>query len=1012
MKEAPLSTFSPPKDEQQEQQEHSIVLFYKYHPLSSKPELVELYRSALEHICLALQLQGRILVGCNDNQSEGINGTLSGSHSNVQVFVQGLTQTIGSSHTNPILENFWKACQDFYLQAGCEPLIMKDSEFKWSISGEQQLFPDLNIKVVKELIGTGGVLADISLKEVHQGYLTPQEWHKRLSLLEREQNNSTILIDCRNTKEHEIGHFPNSMDPNTTTFHQFPTWVQQHSQSLADKTILMYCTGTNIHSCAVAACLIIHAYSRFVFFTIFVQGGVRCEKASAYIRRQVPSVKEVCHLKGGIHKYLDEYGTSGECLWKGKNFVFDGRCAHGAAGEEENKQASKVDCIVGKCSYCHVGHDVFFPGIVCTVCREPTLVCQKCQGIHAEYHCKNHFHLKSCYFTNLEGYSAEELQQQLEQIRHLAREIAVGKKFKQKRKTLHKQCQKIIQRLEALEATNTTSDATAGKQEVQLKCRNCGQVRCAGDCWGFHGLKRKRVLEEQQQQEQRYQDPQDDDTTTASSKLKNTESSAKPKNKQNNAHLQKQKEQEQRVLIEDLVDLQLAKPPAFGRNTISGLRVPIPCTRILQTKTKGKWCGKALLGVLQREFGELQDALVLKNILKRGLLFVNDTPIASLEEAESLRLKNMDSIRRIVHWHEPPVNIPKGTIQVQKVSIPQAVCDENDLDQTDDAYIYVCDKPSTVPVHPAGPYLSNSLTMMVEAQEGLPPKSLIPCHRIDRVTSGLTLCCTSTSVARLIQGRMADHNGSLNSVQKLYLAQVHGKFPSNKDDGNVIEAVKSTDIAQWKWKNQDDNTKHHHTPWVLKVQAPIETVNPANGIRKITKNGKPSQSLFRLVSYNPDTDTSIIACCPLTGRSHQLRVHLQWLRYSIVKDIQYGGKNTQGAATSNIDDSANAVFYCVDEQPKSKQVSQENVQAAKEVCLACQDLSKAFTPAQLLQEGHEVCLHAYRYRIPFLGNPTKHNKKYPTVDVDEAPALAVVDLQVPPPAWVTDYSFLDGLNWL
>ena len=119
----------------------------------------------------------------------------------------------------------------------------------------------------------------------------------------------TILIDCRNTKEFQIGHFPNAIDPNTTTFAQFPNWVQQNAGKLAHKKVLMYCTG-----------------------------GIRCEKASQYIRGQVDGVQSVQHLKGGIHKYLELYGSDG--LWKGKNFVFDGR---GATSGAETKSGMTRD---------------------------------------------------------------------------------------------------------------------------------------------------------------------------------------------------------------------------------------------------------------------------------------------------------------------------------------------------------------------------------------------------------------------------------------------------------------------------------------------------------------------------------------------------------------------------------------------------------------------------------------------------------------------------------------------
>ena len=419
-----------------------VILFYKYHPLSKDPNIVDLYRSALESLCQSLHLRGRILVGCNEHQSEGINGTLSGRYDDVQTFTEALIQNKGwidsfqtqqqQQHSySSIVNQFWDDCQLFYQKAGCPPLIMKETEFKWSSTTTlEDLFPDLNIKLVKEMIGTGGVLASIPLEETARGYLTPREWHQRLQQLQTGDPSSddTVLIDCRNTKEWQIGHFPNAIDPNTTTFHQFPQWVQDHATTLANKkTILMYCTG-----------------------------GIRCEKASAYIRRQIPSIKEVCHLQGGIHKYLDEFGSSDESLWLGKNFVFDGRVAAAASNHHHHVAVEKIDgmagnpSIVGTCTYCSDPYDSFDPRCVCTVCREPTLVCPSCQATFIEFHCRNHQLLRHCYFTDLSRFGTLDLQRQWHELQALIQEIAVGRRYKQKRKTLAKQCEKIQQRLEEL----------------------------------------------------------------------------------------------------------------------------------------------------------------------------------------------------------------------------------------------------------------------------------------------------------------------------------------------------------------------------------------------------------------------------------------------------------------------------------------------------------------------------------------------------------------------------------
>jgi predicted sulfurtransferase/23S rRNA-/tRNA-specific pseudouridylate synthase len=1086
------------QQQQQQQQQQHVILFYKYHPLSSDWNQVQVFRTCLETLCHALELKGRILVGCNPNQSEGINGTLSGNLPNVQAFVHALTHVPSSddddnNHKLPdivppyfhtFIIDFWRECRSFYQMAGCAatPLRMEETEFKWSsvdnvddnddhdtpttTTSKQPspLFPDLNIKIVKELIGTGGVMAKIPLEEIAQGYLTPAEWHARLQALVKdnqkatisssdENNNEsesdTILIDCRNTKEVQIGHFEGGgalLDPHTTTFHQFPKWVQEHSHTLARKKILMYCTG-----------------------------GIRCEKASAYIRRTVPSVQEVSHLKGGIHKYLDDYGQDPASLWKGKNFVFDGRgvCTGGirsgdnsnnsgragvkvegeAVGlsttkatttttttttasslkdlqpppsqqQQQQQQNTTSSVIVGKCVYCLAPHDTFDPFCVCTVCREPTLVCLSCQDHLREFHCQTHSALKECYFTDLSPFPQDALQQQLHALQTLMIEIAIGRRYKQRRKTLQKQIDKICQRLQDMTKTTAVTTTNGGGDNNdnnsqhaanEQKCRNCGEGGCSGRCWGFHGLKRKYILEEQQQQQITQQTATANSTVRPSQKAKNLSTSNNDYNNNNNINAQR-KELQRKQAVQELIHLQISQPPMTHRDATTGIRIPPPCTRVLETTTKGKWCGNAVLQVVQDEFQELSKIDVLQDILKRGLLRVNRQRIGSLQEAESLRLRNMDTISRVLHWHEPPVHIPNHGIPVQKMSLPKEVKTEygiEDEENEEQALVYVCNKPSSVPVHPAGPYLANSLTLMVEAQENLAPRTLIPCHRIDRVTSGLTLCCSNAKVANLIQSRIAE-----GGVQKLYLAKIQGEFPAS----SLMEAALNKNdsaIAEWTWCGSEDEKS------TVRVRAPIETVDPANGIRKITQTGKPATSLFRRVAYDSSTNTSVLLCRPLTGRSHQLRVHLQWLGFPIVNDFLYdfiGPIETSIPQEEGMKQLVQSIHHqTVNEERRSDSISEQDAQAARETCRCCQGGSEgvaaSFTAAQLLQSGYSICLHAYRYQIPILPKKRK-NKAAASSSINQEDTIiptpiAVLECKVDLPEWAQEGTLdVARLDWL
>lgn len=233
-----------------------VILFYKYSPLSNNEIFMNDYRDATQKFCQSLSLFGRILIGKSEN--EGINGTLSGTECDLNAYIIAM---LGRDHFFSCSEErshlsqerleaiqlFWEASESFAKLAQV-PILVFDSreDFKWSdanCDNASNIFPDLYVKVVKEIIGTGGVLATIPLSEVNKGYLTPEEFHQEVSLLKNNNSSDTILIDCRNHNEYQIGNFDGALDPNTKTFAQFPKWVDDHKSELDNKKVLMYCTG-------------------------------------------------------------------------------------------------------------------------------------------------------------------------------------------------------------------------------------------------------------------------------------------------------------------------------------------------------------------------------------------------------------------------------------------------------------------------------------------------------------------------------------------------------------------------------------------------------------------------------------------------------------------------------------------------------------------------------------------------------------------------------------------------
>ena len=740
--------------------DYHVILYYKYTPLSSNKDVMTKYQESTRELCTSLNLTGRVLLGMSDN-AEGINGTLAGSKVDIICYTHTMlgrkfcqqndilkmyqrestannTSNNGITTTNnvnrlTIMEKFFDACEQFAKDAKVDiPYLDSPEDFKWSSAEDsnEDLFPDLQIKLVKEIVSTGGVLSSISIQETSKNYLTPEKWHDEMKRLD-DVDNETILIDCRNHKEFAVGHFQHAIDPNTKIFAQFPRWVQENKSALKDKKVLMYCTG-----------------------------GIRCEKASAYIRNElkdVSSTGSVFHLKGGIHKYLDQYAADG--YFHGKNFVFDRRLCvdaeeHKKNGRfpQENDSKMTNEIIVGQCQYCEKQYDNFTGDKICTVCRDLVLICEECKSNVREYHCDDHMHLRNCYFTNLNQFNEKELEAQLNELESHLFKIAIGRRYKQKRQTLHKQCDKVRARL--LNLNESDEEGLGSSELVHTSCRSCGSESCDGQCWGIHGLKRK-------------------DELVKAVKAKTTKAPRLSANNRPSKVAQKRKE------IEEIKKLKLSESPNVHRDEATSLRCPPPCIRILSTSVKGKWCGRTIKSVLESEFYDFSDRNILEETFKRNLIHIDGIPVncddalrrgvdANKALSPDTILKNMDTISRIQYWQEPPVLVPDH-INVDYVEIPKIICDElmPNLANDEDRRLLCCNKPSSVPVHPAGPYYQNSLLLMIEAQERLEPRSLLNCHRLDRCTSGLTLCCTNPKVARLIQVQM-----DIKAVSKAYLARV------------------------------------------------------------------------------------------------------------------------------------------------------------------------------------------------------------------------------------------------
>lgn len=100
-------------------------------------------------------------------------------------------------------------------------------------------------------------------------------------------------------------------------------------------------------------------------------------------------------------------------------------------------------------------------------------------------HCTDHQYLKHCYVTFIQYLTRDELEAHKAALEAIYKEHAVAKGWKNKRRTIRNQIDKIDARLAAIAADPVAAQALATLRPRPLHCRTCGQDSCVGNCWGF-----------------------------------------------------------------------------------------------------------------------------------------------------------------------------------------------------------------------------------------------------------------------------------------------------------------------------------------------------------------------------------------------------------------------------------------------------------------------------------------------------------------------------------------------
>lgn len=258
-----------------------------------------------------------------------------------------------------------------------------------------------------------------------------------------------------------------------------------------------------------------------------------------------------------------------------------------------------------------------------------------------------------------------------------------------------------------------------------------------------------------------------------------------------------------------------------------------------------------------------------------------------------------DEVIHVVHRHESPV-IDRAITVVHE-----------------DKDILVVNKPPSWPCHPCGTYRKNSLLYILAAKGW---RNLRIVHRLDKQTSGVVLFGKSRESARDLTRQMVERK-----FRKRYLARVRGQFPN------------ATLICNEPLSFNEKTMK-----------ASVDVVN-----------GKSAETEFEFLNHDEVRDTSIVLCVPRTGRTHQIRVHLQFIGHPIVNDLYYAKRVKDGDECISLARS-NKETCCLDMRNSFDEDGRIRADGGALECINCPYLDNLKNHGQ---DDMIIDLHAYEYEI-------------------------------------------------
>lgn len=295
---------------------YQIALYYKYARIDDPEALKQAQKALLTR----LGAKGRIIVA-----KEGINGTFEAKAPAVAEYVE-IMKNLDIDGQKPFADIHWK------ISNGTE---------------DGTAFPRLSVKVRKEIVSLHLIddSVDIDPNQITGVHLKPEELRKWY-----EEGKEFYIVDMRNDYELKSGKFEGTIFPGLQNFRDLREKVQELNH-LKGKTVLTVCTG-----------------------------GVRCEKASGYLKRE--GFDDVYQLDGGIVSYMAKYPGQD---FKGSLYVFDKRLVMNF--DDPNNPETQHE-IIGVCEKCGTSSEAY---INCANlnCHRHFICCEDCRAHNGSVFCNS-----------------------------------------------------------------------------------------------------------------------------------------------------------------------------------------------------------------------------------------------------------------------------------------------------------------------------------------------------------------------------------------------------------------------------------------------------------------------------------------------------------------------------------------------------------------------------------------------------------------------------------------------